>query len=194
MGIFRKQSIRLLRERWGGVNEAMEELYAILNSDEPLEIDGPVTINNSTGRAPLTINQFGGDGGVVNINRRDEPPVQPPGFPPLDFGGPGNFTITIINQFGGVETGTSNDGTPPRPQPEQQGGGGFPGRVISGEGSTYQVAVYESGLAQAPVTRTVTQLQIASDATVPAGTWALVGKAGNSYFMQVATWLMDEPP
>jgi hypothetical protein len=189
VGLFKKQSIRLLREDWTGASELAEEIYAILNNDEPLEIDGPVTINNTTGRPPLTINQYGGDGDIVTINNRDEPPAEIPGVPPFDPGSPGDFTITIINQFGGVETGTSGDGTPPSPRPETQGGGGFPGQVVSGDGSTYLVAVYENGLGQPPAQRSVRQLAIAEGASIPAGTWALVGKAGEGYFMQVATWL-----
>jgi hypothetical protein len=192
MGIFRKQSMRLRREDWSSPLELAEEIYAILNSDEPIEIDGRVIINNDGDSTPLTINQYGGDGDIIEISRRDEPPVQFPELPPLEFDGPGDFTVTIIDESGEVSTDTTQDGSTPSPQPrpDSGGGGGFPGKVVSGgPGVSYEVDVYESGLSAAPTRRTVRQLQIHESESVPADTWALVGKVGEEYFMQVPVWL-----
>jgi hypothetical protein len=193
MGIFKKQSIRLRREKWQNADELAEEIYGILNSDEPIEITSPVTINNTTGAPGLTINQHGDtDQGMV-INRFPEPPTQFPDIPPFDFpDGVGTQIVIVINGDGTISTGSGPPGTTINTTTiETGGGGGFPGVVVSGSGDTYEVDVYESGLNESPTRRTVTQLQIAEDAEIPAGTWAMIGSAGESMFMQVPVWLED---
>ena len=66
----------------------------------------------------------------------------------------------------------------------------FAGEIVSGSGDTYTVNVYENGLSSGAVTRSVRQLQIDSGDTIPAGTWAMIGKGKDgSYFMQVPVWL-----
>lgn len=196
MGFLRDQASRLIRTKWGGnVDRAMEELYAIFTGDEDIVFDSPVTINNSTNDPPLTIRDFGDSDQSISITKQREPPPNLPDIPPLDFGGVGNITITNIYPDGSHETWPGDAGNPPSTTPgtgdtgDTGGGGGFPGQVVSGgPGDTYTVNVYESGLSSAPVSRTVKQLSIAIDATIPAGTWALIGKVGSDYFMQVPVW------
>lgn len=73
------------------------------------------------------------------------------------------------------------------------GGGGVPGKVLSGTGSTYQVQLYPNGpSAAAGATVSVKQLQIDSGATIPVNTWAIVTLAGAQYCMQVPVWLAPE--
>jgi hypothetical protein len=191
VGFMRKASQRLRREGWEDLQEAMDEVWSVFQSDEPFTVDGQLIVNNNTPDAGIVINNTGDTNTAITINNY---PTDGGPDAPLD---PGDTFITNIYIDGTIE-GFPNP--PPQPEPTQPGtgetvvagGGGFPGRVISGSGSTYQVAVYESGLSGAPTTRTVTQLQIAEGEAVPAGTWAIVGKVGASYFMQVPVWLEDE--
>lgn len=180
MGFLKDAVVRLMREKWNDANELAEEITAIFNSEEPMVFDGPITINNTTDGPAITINN-GSTGDTIEINNRPVPPPQFPGYPPVEIPDiPDIIQQVTINNQGNSSNTTIVSG----------GGGGFPGVVISGgPGASYQVSVYESGLAATPVTRTVTQLQIAEDATIPAGTWAMIGKVGTSYFMQVPVWL-----
>jgi hypothetical protein len=186
MGLFAKQSIRLLRERWNDATELAEEIYAILNNDEPLQIDGPVTINNNTSGPGITINNGGpGNTGGIQINRQPDPGINFPDLPPVP---PTTApVVTIIYNGGNVTSGPDPNGQ----QPVGGGGGGgcFPGKILSGSGDTYSVAVYESGLAGEPKTRVVKQLQIDPAETIQENTWVMVGKVGNSFFMMVPVWL-----
>lgn len=195
MGLFKKQSIRLMREDWGSPKELAEEVYAILNSDEPIEIDSPVTITNTTNSPPLTLRQFGGTDNGIRIEKYPEPPGEFDDVPPLEFPDDvGLEILTLIGTDGTIETGTgdpTDDDDPTTVAIESGGGGGFPGKIISGSGSSYQVDVYEDGLTESPTRRTVTQLQIDSSETIPANTWALVGKIGDEYFMAVPVWLEE---
>lgn len=197
MGFLEKQAQRLQRESWSDINELAQEIYAIFHSDGQIEFDSPIVINNTTGAAPITINHGGTGDETIVINR--EVPANPPvpGFPDPDDIGSGDQYVTIVYADGTIE---KFDDPPPEPEKPQRGegeedsggGGGFPGEVVSGSGDTYQVDVYEGGLDAAPVTRTVTQLEIHPDEQIPAGTWALVGKLGDEYFMQVPVWAEDE--
>jgi hypothetical protein len=183
VGIFGNQALRLLREKWSSPNELAEELYAILNSNVPMTLTGPVTINNSSPTKPaLTVRNFGQNDQGVNIQKR--PLLQGPNFPPI----PG-ITFPPLGVFGDGTLG-SNLGSQGQAQQQQQpGGGGFPGKVLSGgPGATYKVAVYQSGLGGKPTTVSVTQLQIDPAETIPAGTWAMVSQVGSSYYMQVPVW------
>ncbi len=192
VGFMRDQAPRLLRERWSDTNDLAEEIYAIWTSEKPVQFDSPITINNSTGGSAVTINQGSVSGPSITINSSPVPGVQIPDFPPSSL----NVTSSYVTNFygdGSAEGFPEPPVRPPEPGGGQPvgggGGGGFPGRVLSGGGSTYEVAVYEAGLLSSPVTRSVRQLQISGSASIPAGTWALVGKAGTTYFMQVAVWL-----
>ncbi len=199
MGLFRNQVGRLLRNKWPNAQLLAEELFALLSSDEPIEIDSPVIITSNTGSPPLTLRNFGSDDSMIDIvrappDRIDFPDIPPLTLPALDTG---SITYTTIYEDGSRESGTGDRGAdepPTQVSVEGGGGGGFPGVVVSGgPGDSYQVNVYENGLSEAPIERTVTQLSIAADATIPVGTWALVGKVGETYFMQVPVWLEDVP-
>ncbi len=199
MGFLRDQASRLIRTKWGhpSVDLAMQELFAIFTGDEDIVFDSPVTIVNTSDQAPLTIRDFGDSDQSISITKQRQPPPDIPEIPPLDFDGVGGVTIRNIYPDGGDEFWEGDRGAPPdttrgtgAPAGSGSGGGGFPGKVVSGgPGSTYLVDVYEEGLSSAPVQRTVTQLSIDAAETIPADTWAVVGKVGDDYFMQVPVWL-----
>lgn len=198
MGFLRDQASRLIRTKWAGNTDLLaEEIYAIFTGDVPIVFDSPVTIVNNTNDPPLTIRDFGDSDQSIRITKQRQPPPDLPEIPPLDFDGVGGITITNIYPDGGTETWGGDAGNPPDTRPgtgdqdQSGGGGGFPGKVVSGTGSTYLVDVYEAGLSAAPTQRTVTQLSIASGETIPADTWAIVGKVGSDYFLQVPVWLQD---
>jgi hypothetical protein len=75
----------------------------------------------------------------------------------------------------------------------------YPGEIVSGSNATYTVNVYLKGLDNSPTSKTVTQLQIDSGETIPAGTKVMcslnnVIKTGETepseeWTMQVAVWL-----
>lgn len=94
----------MLREDpWKSVNELAEELYAIFNSDLPVTIDGPLTVDNNTDQPGVVVNQFGGSEQALAVNVGD-----------------------INSEVGGVD----NDGEPTEaesgtglPAPTEEGGG-----------------------------------------------------------------------
>ena len=72
----------------------------------------------------------------------------------------------------------------------------FPGMITAHiSGNNYTVSLYMSGMAGATTSKTVQQLDIASNEVIPNGTWVLVGAntaSGSStpeYTMQVPVWL-----
>lgn len=205
MGFFRDQASRLLREKWANPSMLAEELYAMFTGDEPINIDSPVTITagpNST-VPPLTVRNYGDDPAMIQLQRQQFPPIDFPAFPPIPSEGVGD--VTYVNQYG---DGTSErfDDPPPQPKPAKPvpgtgtpvvnpggGGGSFPAVVTTGgPGNSYQCDVYLDGLANSPTSLPVRQLQIAGDATIPAGTFAVVSVVGTGaakmYFMQVPVW------
>ncbi len=189
MAILREQSIRLLRTKWKEAQSLAEEVYAILNSDTPFTIDGPVTINNQTGGPAVTINQTNDNSQVFNVTRTDPGTPQLPGLPPLPPATPGRRHVLIINEDGTMEYDEYDPGGQPDPQPRSQGGGGgFPGTVVSGSGSSYRVSILTE---QGTQVVDATQIQIAADAAVPAGTGVIVAKVGSSYYMQAPVWGAD---
>ena len=206
MGLYRDQAIRLLREDWGSINEAMEELYAIFTSDVPVQIDSPVTITAgpNSNSPPLTLRNFGNSEQIINIERSALQPNFPnfPGFDPADIG---DYIFTVIWPDGTAEGFPGREPNEPQPpqrgrgeQPTQGGGGGggLPGQVTSGSGSTYQVTVYRQGLAGPGESVSVRQLSIASDESIDAGTWVIVVQTTAddgtvSYYMQHPVWGPD---
>lgn len=199
MGFLRDQASRLIRTKWiGNADLLAEELYAIFTGDVPIVFDSPVTIINETGEPAINVRDFGDSDASIRIEKRPLPKVDLPDIPPLDDSGAGRVQIRYVYPDG--DEGWEGDGgDPPDTNPGtgspigQEGGGGFPGVVVSGTEDEYLVDVYEGGLSEAPTQRTVTQLSIASGEQIPAGTWALVGKVGDEYFMQVPVWLDDLP-
>lgn len=184
MGIFKDQSLRLIREKWRDPNVLAEELYAILNSDKPIVIDSPIEITNNTDGPAITINN-NREGDTIQINNQPQPPIQLPNYPPVtipDFPSIPD-TATIDNRGRGPgDGGGGGDGGDGEPSV-------FPGQITSGTADTYEVDVYENGLGEGAVSRSVKQLQIAGDAEIPSGTWSVIGKVGEEYFMQVPVWL-----
>lgn len=204
MGILKRQSIRLRRERWENADLLAEEIYAILNSDEPIEIDSPTTITApSDSNAPaLTVRQFGNSDQILALGSRRPPPEDPgfPEFPPININ-IGDYAVTVTFTDGNIEVFEGVD--PENPQGQQQGfgrrptgsgGGGVIGQVLSGgPGADYLVTIYPNGLDGESGVVNAVQLGIASDATVPAGTWVVLTTLGELYYMNVPLWLEDLP-
>lgn len=63
---------------------------------------------------------------------------------------------------------------PTAPTPTSTSGGGIPGQIQSGSGTSYQVKIFPNGLSKASKTVTATCLQIASSETIPVGTWVSI--------------------
>lgn len=202
MGIFGKQSIRLLRKKWVNPMQLAREIFAILNSDDPIEITSPVTIDNSTTEPGITINQTGGNQTVIQTNAVPAPSttnseIKLPPVPNV-----GEYQITQYYYNGTGETWSGDNGTndtggprPPNPRPgtgtptNSGGGGGIPGKVVSGSGSTYIMEIYPDGLSGNAITVTATQLDIFATAVIPADRWTLVSKIGDVYYMQFPVWM-----
>jgi hypothetical protein len=56
MGMFEKQSRRLLRPGIKSVKQALQEVWAVFNTDDPIEINSPIVIQqNPSGQTPLTL-------------------------------------------------------------------------------------------------------------------------------------------
>lgn len=173
MGILKDQAIRLRREQPWTADLLAEELFAILNSDRPILIDSPVEINSDDFELPaLTVNNRSpnDDTPGVRINREGDK---------IDIDGD---TINL-GDLGDIIP-TENIET------EVTGGGGIPGQVVSGTGGTYQVRLYEEGIA-AGSTRTVsvTVPGILDTETIPADTWLAVMEINNTFVSVVPLWL-----
>jgi hypothetical protein len=179
-----KEAIRLLRTKWKTPVPLAEELYAILQSDEPVDT-GPLAVDGTQdpGQPAVTIKA-------------------PVGSTPLQIQVPGHDPISLtIGADGGLTwsapvSSPSGDGQ----QPDQPAGGDVPCQVLSGGpgAGPYQVKLYPNGPGQAAgSTVSAKQLSIADDETIPAGTWALASKTGGSggqparYWLQVPVWGPD---
>jgi hypothetical protein len=189
MGIFGDQALRLLREDWANPKMLADELFAIFTSTDPMTLTGPVTIDNTTNQPGLTVRNFGDGNTSMQIQKQPLPPIPPlPPFAPIEFG-----PISIVDFLpDGTIQPLDAQGNPII---IESGGGGFPGKVLSGgPGSTYKVNVYKKGINQAPISVTATQLQIDPGETIPAGSWCLVAFTNNAYYIQLPVWLDDLPP
>lgn len=178
--MFDDQVARLLRRRWPNATMLAEELYSLFLSSK-LRHDGTFEIFNETNQPGLIVHN---NPGFPTDNPRDEPPISQEPEPPL-----------------GEDPNPPDDGaTDPPGTPSVTGiyleRTDFTGVVVSGSGSTYQVALLDwkrknlettdtlSGVSAiitqmlggltpadaAPIV-TVTQLQIASGEAIPAGSW-----------------------
>lgn len=193
MGFLRDEALRLLREKWQNPTLLAEELYTILNSDLPLNIDGPVTINNPPGSTEpgLTINQEGGGDIAFQINKNNGDGTQ--SIVQLSYTGD---TLVFDGPITDPEDPDADEDNTEEQTPESSGGGSIPCRVVShiGSGASYQIALYEQGV-DLGITQTVTatQLQIAADAEIPEGTWTFANKisrtGGDVFYIQVPVWL-----
>jgi hypothetical protein len=172
MGILADQAFRLLRDEWagpGGAESLSQELYLILRSQDPLQIDSPVKITNDTGQPAVSVANNGNGtetGSVFSITQ----------------GGIGGV------KFDNLFPGTPAPAPATTPTVTSIGGGGIPGQIVGGTGLIYQVRLYPNGSTPGNLV-TVRQLSIAAGETIPPGTWTFVTKIGGQYFMQVPVWL-----
>jgi hypothetical protein len=198
--MFGTESIRLLRDDWKVPKMLAEELYAIFNDDAPVSTAGGLTVTAPTGVAPITIgaNTEGAYSPAFSFGSGSD--AASTGWNPntgeMQYNSPSGFNFTFPGTDGLPQTVTIG----PMPdalnnqQPEATGGG-MPGMVTGGSGSTYQATVYPEGLGGDSLSVAVTQMSIDPDATIPAGTWTTVLKNGTgskaSYSMQVPVWGSD---
>lgn len=194
-----RQRHRLLREDASLTAPALaEELYAMFGPDVPIEHHGPITIYKSGENQPaITLRGFEPGDMVFNIERPEEPDIQ------MTFNNQGGFNGPSGSVFGPITINEAErQGVDPGQLPIKDtkdvkeiilAGGGtstagnaFPGLVLSGSGSSYQVLVTTSTGA---ITVTATQMQIASGQDIPADTAAIVVRTGNTYRLQVPVWL-----
>lgn len=165
--MFSEEALRLLREVWPDANMLAEELYAIFSSvNLPLEHSGPLTLNNPNGPgAGITMPGYNPGDQILSIPQANGDA----------------FTITLGNN--GLILGGGTLTFPGSGQQQQQSAATvFLGTVVSGSGANYKVKIGTQ-------TVSVTQAQINSDETIPAGTKAFVLQTGSTYSMQVPVWL-----
>lgn len=165
MGILADQAFRLLREEWQNPLDLAQEIYLILRNKDPLQIDGPVQITNPTDLPAVSIANTGQDGkaDIFNITRPADP------------------NLTFNDLFPGVASPTSS-------APATPGGGGTPGKIVSGSGANYKVQLYPDGVTPKSTVDAV-QLQIDPAEKIPAGTWVSATKVGAKYVLFVPVWL-----
>lgn len=174
MSIFGDQTIRLLREKWRSPVQLAEELFAMFTSTGPVTIPaGSKVAKPADGQPYLTLIGYTPGESAFDY-------IKPNGDP----GGPVPISA-LPDPLAEVVVPTDDDSTPSATS-------SFPGVVVSGgPGDTYDVEIFENGVTQAS-TRTVSvkQLQIHADATIPAGSSAVVhlGPDG-AFFMQVPVWI-----
>lgn len=163
--MFDEQLSRLLREHWPNAKMLADELYAMFRGWE------------ERGLTNLILQQPPGDQPAIRLNGWDS----------------GDIVIQVRGR-GGIDLGsiTFTGGTLATPDATGVGGGtvvaganAFPGRVVSGTGSTYQVDIYPNGLGGEAERVSVTQMLIDEDETIPGGTPVLVVRSGANYYMQV---------
>ena len=171
------QRARLLRESpWPNAQALAEELYAMSGNEERADFRNGVHIQTDQSGIPLVTASV--------FPESDEVPLAT-----FNRGGQ-EFVLTLSidgSNFGGFNL----NGDPvsgPLSTPGFGGGGGgggnvFTGTVVSGSGSTYDVTLNNG------VTVSVTQMQIDSGETIPAGTSVIVVKVNSVYRMQVPVWM-----
>lgn len=174
---------RITRRRWDDVNDLAEELASALRSVR-VKINGPLSLNLSKGQAAIQLNS------EPDPEGSDVPLIEE-----VSGGGSGRGSSVGIGANGALQpsslgesfTGGSGVGG------EGGGGGGIPCAIVSGSGDTYQVSLYEDGVAGG-VTQTVEaiQLQIDEAETIPAGTWTFASLVNEIYYIQVPVWAEEE--
>lgn len=160
--MFGEQRQRLLREDpWPNANMLAQELYAMFSPEQELTHDGPITLNVNGLVPPITLNFPDGSLPIIRVQRR--------GVPESTIG----------------QDGQSDSEETPQQQEQQAGSRVFSGTVVSGSGSSYQVALSTGD------TVSVTQLSIHADETIPEGTAVVVFRTTqqSAYFMQVPVWM-----
>lgn len=171
LGIFGTETVRLLREKWPNASVLAEELFAIFTGTTPINIPPGSTLQPSDN--PLT--------------PRLTVPNYTAGQPIMNIPGHGALSVQAGSLTFTTPSGQQSSGQQQKQQ--QQQGSTFPGKIVSGSGSSYTVAAYLTGLTNAPTNVTATQLQIDPAATIPTDSWVLLGRSSNgAYFMQFPTW------
>lgn len=176
MNFFGEQSIRLLRDDWETTKMLAEELFAMTaGSQEPLPtLDVQPT---TEGQPYFNLSNYSPGDTIFSITGRSGEP----------FGG---FTIENGDLvFLPAETGDPPASVPSKSKKDDEqatGANCFPGIVVGGSGSVYNVSITTSGGTK---TVSVTQLQIDPNEVIPPGTAALVVKVGGKYSMQVPVFL-----
>jgi hypothetical protein len=182
--IFGDQATRLLRDSWDSTQMLAQELYAMITTKKPLEGPALITTVKRDFSAPLQLQPQGDDAFKVT---------------PLTIGG-----ITIVFGSDGVAytetpdaTGSQgpNGGTirTPVKLPAAalgEANAGNPGRIVSGSGTNYQVALYKNGLSAAltdTVAATAPMITVEGE-EIPAGSIVLVVKAGAFYHIMEPVW------
>lgn len=169
--MFGTQAMRLLRTKWKTPTLLAQELFAMFQSDIPLEHSGGLKLDakNDAPALELSRGDFG-DGPVLDFNGGS---------------GAGGISFSIAN--GGlvitgpsitlVESGTgAPPATTPTPQEQQQQAQGstFPGQVLSGSGQSYVVRIFTQGEG-GPASQVTAQAPgMADDATISEGFWVAV--------------------
>jgi hypothetical protein len=200
--MFGSQLLRLLREKWNSPKELAEELYAMLQDGNPVETAGGLTLSNIPGVAPLTLkpSDFGTQPAISFGTAADDPAI---GWQADDagiaFDGPA-FQFNVMDD--GIPSTYDVGGNTKAPNnivnkiTVKLTAGGYPGKVMSGTGDTYQVQIYPTGLSGPSQTVSVKQLSIAEAAEIKAGTWTFVTKTTldkkDFFYMQVPVW-GDDP-
>ena len=163
MGWMRRQAARLLRTKWGNNAQGLaEEIFAMMNSEEEIIIDSPVTIiGPETGRTPLTI-----------FSPLDSTGTQ---VPPIATGTSGGIA-PFVPPIPGVDPFT--------PPEDPQDGGGEPdfqplttvGRVTGKQsGDLYNCDLWLEPLTEPPEDNvTVKMLNLSPDAVLPNGIYVPV--------------------
>jgi hypothetical protein len=145
MGIWAKQVPRLLRTNWNrmGAQALAQEIAAIFNSEEPIEITSPVKLGPAGEDPPLTI--------TTNTN--------PDGTTP--------DPITYIQNQQPVTPGVPPVPPSPPPPPPASGGGMFSAQVQSQSGGVnYNCSLFPGGFSAV-----VEMKNLVSDDTLPNGLW-----------------------
>lgn len=170
----RSQLTRLFREEWWTPVRLAQEIYTLFSNDEPIDMDSALNIHYDGEDAALTIDMGDSDGTPIRIETGDFTVN-------MDLDDDGNVNFTRPSATPG---GAATSANPP-------GGGGTPGKILSGgPGATYSVALYANGISAASTgTVTATQMQIEATETIPADTWTPVFQVGSAYFIQVPVWL-----
>lgn len=158
MSIFKSQAARLRRAKFGDNADLLaEEIIAIFESDQPIDITSPLNITQNGNQPPITLNMHT-DGVATG--------------PPIVFKLVGPIVPNVP-----LPPGTE----PLSPPPPSTGGGGnaYAGVVLNGSGATYTCTV--TGSDGIPNVVAVTMPAFSADAELAVGTPLLVLKIGATY-------------
>jgi hypothetical protein len=165
------QRNRLLREDpWPDATALAQEIFAMLSPDTEVEHNGPLNLRANPNGSPMIVRNYADGDSLITVNR--------PG------GGPGGKVVIRDNQIV-FEPSQGTSGTT-----VVAGTNTFLGKITSGTGANYIVALYPNG-PNGGVGGSVSAFhpEAASDAQFPIGTWITVVQAGGTYIFTSAVWL-----